>query len=47
MAVRAKIKSHSDVVYYFKELPFFNEQIEKTKIKPLKNIRLLSELPFC
>ena len=31
---------------YFKELPFYNKHIEKPKIKRLKNIGLLSELPF-
>ena len=31
---------------YFKELPFFNVSIEKPKIKHLKNIDLLAELPF-
>ena len=31
---------------YFKELPFYNTYIENTKIKRLKNIDLLSELPF-
>ena len=31
---------------YFKELPFYNKYIEKPKIKRLKNIDLLSELPF-
>ena len=31
---------------YFKELPFYNEFIEKPKIKHLKNIDLLPELPF-
>ena len=30
----------------FKELPFYNKHIEKPKIKRLKNIDLLSELPF-
>ena len=30
----------------FKELPFYNKYIEKPKIKFLKNIDLLSELPF-
>ena len=29
-----------------KELPFYNKHIEKQKIKLLKNIDLLSELPF-
>ena len=41
-----KIKSHPGVVGYFKELPFYNKHIEKPKIKRLKNIDLLSELPF-
>ena len=31
---------------YFKQLPFFNVSIEKPKIRRLKNIDLLSELPF-
>ena len=34
------------MVGYFKELPFYNKHIEKLKIKRLKNIDLLSELPF-
>ena len=42
-----KVKSHPDVVNYFKELPFYNKHIKKLKIKRLKNINLLSELPFC
>ena len=46
MAVLKKIKFHPDVVNYFKELPFYNKHIEKPKIKHLKNIDLLSELPF-
>ena len=33
-------------VDYFKELPFFNASIEKPKIKRLKNVDLLAELPF-
>ena len=33
-------------VDYFKRLPFFNVSIDKPKIKRLKNIDLLSELPF-
>ena len=33
-------------VDYFKELPFYDISIEKPKIKPLKNIDLLAELPF-
>ena len=31
---------------YFNELPFYNKYIEKPKIKRLKNIDLLSEVPF-
>ena len=31
---------------YFKELPYFNEVIEKPKIKRLKNVDLLAEQPF-
>ena len=46
MAVLSKIKSHSDAVDYFKELPFYNKSIEKQKVKRLKNIDQLSELPF-
>ena len=34
-------------VDYFKELTFYNVPIEKPKIKRLKNIDLLPELPFC
>ena len=46
MAALKKIKSHPDAVEYFKDLPFYNKYIEKPKIKQLKNIDLLSELPF-
>ena len=46
MAVGEKIKSHPYVIDYFKELPFYNNHIEKPKIKHVKNIDLLSELPF-
>ena len=46
MTVLKKIESHPDVINYFKELPFYNKYIEKPKIKHLKNIDLLSELPF-
>ena len=31
---------------YFKELPYFNEVIEKPKIKRLKVVDLLAEQPF-
>ena len=46
MTALKKVKSHPDVVDYFKELPFYNKHIEKPKIKRLENIGLLSELPF-
>ena len=46
MTALMKGKSHPDVVDFFKELPFYNKPIEKPKIKHLKNIDLLSELPF-
>ena len=42
----SKIKSHFDAVDYFKELPFYNKSIEKPKVKRLKNIDQLIELPF-
>ena len=38
MAVLSKIKPHTDVLDYFKELPFYNEPIEKPKVKQLKKI---------
>ena len=46
MAVLSKIKPHSDTVDYFKELPFYNKPIKKPKVKRLKNIDRLTELPF-
>ena len=46
MAIKEKVKSHPDVIHYFKELPFFNKHIEKSRVKRLKSIGLLSELPF-
>ena len=46
MVVLSKIESHSDVVDYFKELPFYNKPIEKPKLKCLKNLVQLAELPF-
>ena len=33
-------------INYFKELPFYNEPIEKPKLKCLWDINLLAELPF-
>ena len=46
MAVLSKIKPHFDAVDYFKELPFYNKPIKKPKVKRLKNIDQLAELPF-
>ena len=46
MAVLSKIKSHSDAVDYFKDLPFHNKSIKKPKVKCLKNTDQLAELPF-
>ena len=46
MTVKKKLKSLTGVVHCFKELPFYNKHIEKPCIKCLKNIDLLSELPF-
>ena len=40
------VSSEIDTVKYFKELPFYNKFIEKSKIKRLKNIDLLAELFF-
>ena len=37
MAILSKIKSHSDVVNYLKELSFYNKPIERP-VKRLKNI---------
>ena len=46
VAIKEKVKSHPDLVDYFKELPFYNKCIEKPKVKLLRNIDLSSELPF-
>ena len=46
MAVFSKVTSYSDVIDYFKELPFYNKPIKKPKVKRLKNIDRLAELPF-
>ena len=47
MTVLKKIKSHPNVVEYSKELPLYNKNIKKPRIKSLKNIDLISELlPF-
>ena len=36
MKRKKKIKSHPDVVEYFKEIPFYNKYIEKSKMKHLE-----------
>ena len=41
----SKIKSHPSVVDYFKEILFYNKPIKKPKVKHLKNIDQLAELP--
>ena len=46
MTIKTKTKSHPDVVDYLKKIPFYNKDIEKPNIKRLKNIDLLSKLPF-
>ena len=46
MTIFSKINSHSDALDYFKELPFYNKPTEKPKVKHLKNIDRLVELPF-
>ena len=46
MAALSKVKSHSDAVDYFKELPFYNKPIKKPKVKRLKNINQLAKLPI-
>ena len=33
MTALKKVKSHPDVIKYFKEVPFYNKHIKKTKIK--------------
>ena len=45
MAVLSKIKPYSDAINSFKELPFDNKPINKPKVKRLKNIDRLVELP--
>ena len=46
MAILSKVRSHSDIIDYFKELPFYSKTIKKPKVKCLKNIDQLVELPF-
>ena len=42
MTILSEIKSHSDVIDYFKELPFYNKPIKKP-VKRLKNIDQLAK----
>ena len=44
MTVLSKIKSYSDVIDCFKELPFYNKPIEKP-VKRLKNTDQLAKQP--
>ena len=44
--VLSEIKPYSDAIDYFKELPFYNKPIKKPKVKRLRNIDRLVELPF-
>ena len=44
--VLSEIKYNSDVVDYFKELPFYNKPIKKPKVERLKNIDQLAEVPL-
>ena len=46
MTVLSKVKPYSDVIDYFKKLPFYNEPIKKPKVKRLKNNDRLVELLF-
>ena len=49
MTVKRKIKTKQKLLFainYFKEVPFYNTYFEKPKIKHLKNIGLVPELPF-
>ena len=46
MEALKNVKFHSNVVDYFKELPFYEKHIEKPKLKRLRNIDLLFELLF-
>ena len=40
------VLSNIDTVEYFKELLFYNNPIEKPKVKSLTDINLLAELSF-
>ena len=44
--MKMTVLSETDTVEHFKEVPFYKKPIEKQKIKQLKNIDWLVELPF-
>ena len=46
MTILSKTKPHSNAVNYFKELLFYNKPIQKPKVKRLKNIDQLADIPF-
>ena len=46
IAVLSNIKPHSNAVDYFKEFFFYNKPIGNSKVKRLKSIDRLAELPF-
>ena len=46
MTTKTKTTFHPNVVDYFKEIPFYYKHTEKPKTQHLKNINLLSKLPF-
>ena len=46
MTTLPKIKPDSDALNYFKELPFYDKPIKEPKVKCVKNIGWLIELPF-
>ena len=46
LTILSKIKSYSDAVDYFKELPLYNKPMEKPKFERLKYIDQSAELPF-
>ena len=46
MTALKKVKSHPDVVEYFKELLFYYKHIKNPRSICLKNTDLLSKLPF-
>ena len=45
MAILSEIQSHSDVINYFKELPFYHKPVERP-LKSSKNIDRLTEILF-